>query len=203
MHPTSDKDRNQTQLSQQIDAFAWCLARRKARQLTGRLGFTESDREDIEQELLLGWLQALPRFDPLKGHLNVFSTVVLTRLTIAIWRHRQLAKSDWRKQIRLDAVDNDDGRTITSRVHEYRTRRWRRSDAECVDLAIDVAARIASLPPDLRELAERLKSQSISEIARALGTSRKTIYHKLKRLRRYFANTRLDEYLWQPKEVHA
>jgi hypothetical protein len=36
----------------------------KARQLVGRVGLTESDREDLEQEMILTCSQRLPKYNP-------------------------------------------------------------------------------------------------------------------------------------------
>ena len=36
-----------------IDEYAVRIIKYKARQLVGRVGFTESDREDLEQEMIL------------------------------------------------------------------------------------------------------------------------------------------------------
>ena len=44
-----------------IDEYAVQIIKYKARQLVGRVGFTESDREDLEQEMLMGLLQRLPK----------------------------------------------------------------------------------------------------------------------------------------------
>ena len=47
-----------------IDEYAVRIIKHKARQLVGRAGFTESDREDLEQEMMLDLLRRLPKFDP-------------------------------------------------------------------------------------------------------------------------------------------
>ena len=187
----------------QIDAFAWRMIRRKARRLANWTGFTQSDRDDIEQDLFLAWLRSLRLFDPSKAHLNAFTTVVIERHLIGILRDRQLPKRDWRRKTRLDAGDGEEDHSITSDAHQRRTGRWQRSDAERAELALDVNAAITRLPADLREIAELLKRKSISEIAREDHISRTTIYRKLKLLRRYFALMKLHEYLYHQEEVHA
>jgi transcriptional regulator of acetoin/glycerol metabolism len=58
-----------------------------------------------------------------------------------------------------------------------------------------VAGVLATLPDDLRDLAERLKRQSVSEVARELRVPRTTLYRNLERLRRHFADAHLRDYL--------
>jgi DNA-directed RNA polymerase specialized sigma24 family protein len=62
-------------------------------------------------------------------------------------------------------------------------------------VAEDVATAIASLPEPLKDLAERLKHQTISEISRDLGISRSTLNHRLVRLRQRFEAMGMREYL--------
>ena len=50
-----------------IDEYAVRIIKYKARQLVGRVGFTESDREDLEQEMILDLLQRLPKYDPARA----------------------------------------------------------------------------------------------------------------------------------------
>jgi len=57
---------------QGIDDYAVQLIKYKARQLVGRVGFTESDREDLEQEMVLDLLRRLPKFDPKRAGRNTF-----------------------------------------------------------------------------------------------------------------------------------
>ena len=47
-----------------IDPYAAGLIRFKARQLVGQAGFTASDRNDLEQDLILDLLRRLPKYDP-------------------------------------------------------------------------------------------------------------------------------------------
>jgi len=57
---SSPRDRERPEPNPQADEYVARLVRIKARQLVGRYGFTESDREDIEQELTLHLLEGVP-----------------------------------------------------------------------------------------------------------------------------------------------
>ena len=54
------------------DEYATTLMRVKARQLAGNYGFTRSDREDIEQDLILHLIQQMRHFDPKRGGETTF-----------------------------------------------------------------------------------------------------------------------------------
>jgi RNA polymerase sigma-70 factor (ECF subfamily) len=98
-------------------------------------------------------------------------------------------------------IDYDDngpielGETISQREYNARRRRFPRSPAELAQLAGDVADVLAKAPEELRDLAERLKTQSVSEIARDTGVPRTTLYEAVRHLRRRFESAGLKEYL--------
>src|SRR5262245_46018624 len=57
--------------------YAKTFIRLKARRLIGHYGFTQSDRDDIERELMLDLLARLVHFDTEKGRLVTFVRVVV------------------------------------------------------------------------------------------------------------------------------
>ena len=59
--------------------YAAKLIKFKAKQLVSTHGFTEGDRDDIEQELLLSLWLRLEGFDPRRGHLNALTKSFLLR----------------------------------------------------------------------------------------------------------------------------
>jgi hypothetical protein len=59
----------------------------------------------------------------------------------------------------------------------------------------DLADVVAHLPKELRDLAERLKSRSLSETSRELGIPRSTLQRRVHRLRQYFEDAGLRIYL--------
>ena len=70
-----------------------------------------------------------------------------------------------------------------------------RSPEEVHLLALDVHTVLASLPRRLRKIAERLKTETVSDIARRAGVSRKQIYLSVWEIRRRFEETGLRAYL--------
>ncbi len=189
-------------LNQKIDRFTRGIVRRKVSQIIGRVGFTNQDRSDLEHELILRVLQSLPSFDPGQAHRNVFTTTVVERFVANILRDKQASKRDHRRISSLNVMINitNEGptelaQTIGQRELDARRNVRPRSDEDLSQLARDLADIIATLPADLRDLAERLKSQTVSEIARDKGVPRTTVNHWVHRLRQRFEQARLRDYL--------
>lgn len=171
-----------------LDRFAQGIIRRKVRLLVSRAGFTKQDRRDLEQELVLRLLQSLDLFDPEKAHPNVFITTVVERAVAMILRDRRAKKRDSGVVRSLQQGQTQDDKSPEPADP-------RPSDEEAYDLAIDLAEVLDRLPDDLRALAERLKSQSISQAARDLGVPRTTLQRQIQRLRQCFEDAELRIYL--------
>ncbi|MDH4318968.1 MAG: sigma-70 family RNA polymerase sigma factor, partial [Desulfobulbaceae bacterium] len=62
-----------------IDKYAADLIRHKARQLVGKAGFTEHDRPDLEQELMIDLLQRMRHFNPAKAKKTTFMARIVER----------------------------------------------------------------------------------------------------------------------------
>jgi RNA polymerase sigma factor (sigma-70 family) len=171
-----------------LDRFAQGIIWRKVRLLVGRAGFTQQDHQDLEQELVLRLLQSLDVFDPEQAHLNVFITTVIERAVAMLLRERRAKKRDGGVVRSLDQGPTKDGKSPEP-VDPLP------SGEEAFDLASDLAEVLARLPEELRALAERLKSQSLSQAARDLGVPRSTLQRQAQRLRRCFEDAGLRIYL--------
>jgi RNA polymerase sigma-70 factor (ECF subfamily) len=187
---------------EKFDRFSLGIIRRKVKQLITRAGFTRQDREDLEQELFARVLQSLPSFDPGQAHRNKFITAVVERFVANILRDKQAGKRDYRRACSLNItiyVANEGpvelAETISRRELDARLGRNPRSDEELAQLACDIADVLATLPNDLQDLAERLKSETVSEIARDTGVPRTTLNESVRRLRRRFERAGLKDYL--------
>jgi RNA polymerase sigma-70 factor (ECF subfamily) len=184
------------------DRFIRGIIRRKVKQLIGRAGFTMQDREDLEQELFARVLQSLPRFNPDQAHRNKFVTTVVERYVANILRNKQAEKRDHRRITSLNVMIEitDDGltelvQTIGDRELDYRLGRQRRSEDELVQLALDLASVMATLPDDWRTFLERRKSQTMADIARELGVPRTTLNDWMRRIRKRFEKAGMQDYL--------
>ena len=186
-----------------IDPYAARLIRFKARQLVGKAGFTASDREDIEQELILDLLRRLPKYNPKRAQLNTFIARVVEHRLASLIEAQKAGIRDYRRcRCSLNECFEDaDGRSVervdTFDQEDYllRTGAQSRPSEELNRLAIDVAAVLETLPPELRELCRRLKAETVTEISRDTGVPRGTIYESIKKLREIFKDAGLRNYL--------
>ena len=186
-----------------IDPYAARLIKYKARKLVGKAGFTASDREDIEQELTLDLLRRLPKYNPKRAQLNTFIARVVEHRLASLIEAQKAGIRDYRRcRCSLNECFEDaDGRSVervdTFDQEDYllRTGGQSRPSEELSALAIDVAAVLETLPPELRELCRRLKAETVTEISRDTGVPRGTIYESIKKLREIFKDAGLRNYL--------
>ena len=186
-----------------IDPYAAGLIRFKARQLVGQAGFTASDREDLEQEMILDLLRRLPKYNPKRAQLNTFIARVVEHKIATLIEAQKAGIRDYRRcRCSLnDRFEDADGRLVervdTFDQEDYllRTGGQSRPSEELSALAIDVAAVIEGLPPELRNLCWRLMAETVSEISRDTGVPRGTIYESIKKLREIFEDAGLRDYL--------
>jgi len=187
----------------EITEFAQRLIHRKAKQLCRTAGFTAADQEDLEQELTLWLLQRLDKFSPELGHENVFFTTVIERACSTILRQQTAEKRDpARLACSLNALldDGDGGKvelgeTLSEDGRDAMTGRSARGTEERLQMALDLETVIAKLPPHLRDLAQRLKHSSITEIAQQTGIPRSSINRRVGQLRQHFEEAGLRDYL--------
>jgi RNA polymerase sigma-70 factor (ECF subfamily) len=185
-----------------IDPSVRDLIRRKARRLARRRGSTHQDREDIEQDLVLDLLERLPAFDPDKADRDVFVRMVVSHAVADLLRRTRARKRDDRSVASLGAplADEGDGppdlaAAVGRPERDARLGRRPRDDAEQAQLALDLAEVVARLPPALRDLAERLKTRSVSEVARDLGIPRTTLRDRLRVIGGRLERAGLRDYL--------
>ena len=186
-----------------IDPYAAGLIRFKARRLVGQAGFTASDREDIEQELILDLLRRRPKYNPKRAQRNTFIARVVEHRLATLIEAQKAGIRDYRRcRCSLNECFEDaDGRSVervdTFDQEDYllRTGGQSRPSEELSALAIDVAAVLETLPPELRELCRRLKAETVTEISRDTGVPRGTIYESIKKLREIFKDAGLRNYL--------
>jgi RNA polymerase sigma-70 factor (ECF subfamily) len=186
-----------------IDEYAVQIIKFKAKQLVGRVGLTDSDREDLEQEMILDLLQRLPKYNPDRAQRNTFIARVVEHKIATIIEARKAGLRDYRlcncslnerledgeggSVERMETIDQEDYLRLTAGLS--------RSTAELRDLSIDVRQAIEKLPPELRELCRRLGVDTITELSRDTGVPRGTIYESLKKLRAILEVAGLKDYL--------
>lgn len=184
------------------DRFIRGIIRRKVKQLIGFAGFTLQDRESLEQELFARVLQSLPRFNPEIAHRNKFITAVVERYVANILRNKKAEKRDHRRITSLNVMIEiiDEGptelaQTIGDCELDARLGRERRSEQDLHELALDLAAVMATLPEAWRTLLELRKSRTMPEIAEEMGVPRTTLNDWVRRIRQLFEKSHMQDYL--------
>ncbi len=185
-----------------IDPFVQNLIRKKTKQLVGKAGLRETDRDDIEQELILKLLQRLSKFDSRRGNRAAYCVTLIESQIATLLRDRQAGKRNPRRVCSLNRSVSSDSNdqidmsgAIDSRGHDRRLGREARSDEELAQLALDLTEVLGRLPRGKREMLESLKTESVSEIARRLKLPRSTLSDQISRLRHLFEEAGLEKYL--------
>lgn len=186
-----------------IDEYTVRLITFKAKQLTAHPGFSEADREDLEQELLLDLLRRQPKYDPARAQHNTFVARVVEHRAASLIEERKAGLRDYRLQAFSlnDHIEDDDGvryeRAETFDQDDYllRTGRQSRSSDELRDLGIDVRSVVDQSPPKLRDLCQGLMRDSITDVSRETGIPRSTLYGIIDKVRVAFKDAELEAYL--------
>ncbi|MCA9090576.1 MAG: hypothetical protein KDA90_18300 [Planctomycetaceae bacterium] len=161
-----------------VDYATWYIGR-KAEQLAGHYGFAEDEDEDIRQELLLHLLQQWPAFDPNVAKATTFIQNVIDFKVCELIRDQERQKRDYRREEPLtDEAECGllDGTRGQPEVSDY----------DLIALRADCETIIASLPRDLRQLAELLKETSPSDAARRMQLPLMTVVDRIDELRERF-----------------
>lgn len=187
-----------------VDPYAVQLIKTKARLLVGQVGFTESDCDDLEQELLRDLLERLPKYNPDRGRRSTFIACVVNRKVAKLIRHRKQQRRDYRRNGRSldDLIENPQGgcvrlgESVSQDDYDLRMGTYSQPEVDRLDMRLDISMAIAELPPHLHDLVELLRTHSIAAAARELGIPRSTLYGSgLARLREVFEDRGLREYL--------
>ena len=176
------------------ERFVIRLIRQKLRQLIDRFGCMRSDRRDLEQQLIQGLLERHRLFNPFVATWEAFATMIVDFQIATILEERSAAKREYRFHLTSlsEMVPDSDGELVdlATQISEKHLERVtgveRPADQRNVDLAHDVGVVLSKLPPDLRDLAEQLKTMSVAELSRKSGVPRSTLRDRICKLREYF-----------------
>jgi RNA polymerase sigma-70 factor, ECF subfamily len=172
----------------------------KARKMVGKAGLNQSDLDDLVQDIWVDLVQRVPGFDPRRSQHRTFCSRLVDHKASNILRDRRAKRRDRRRcrSLNIPLIDGeyrDHADLLASDVHDSRTGCVRRSDEEQADLAADTANIMAKMPVELRDLCRRLQSQPLTVIAREVGIPRTTLQESIKKIRRYFEDADLWDYV--------
>ena len=175
--------------------YAKSCVRVKARQLSQRSEFRQSDEDDLQQDLWLTLLNESRRFDPQRASLNTFVDRVVNsaacmilrrpyrqkraqgRRALSLERTRVAVSGEVKKPLAHFISDADLARRIGATRSDETARH---DDAKAFDHAVD------AMPDDVRDVCRQVMGGSISSAARELGMSRRQVREALQAARPYF-----------------
>lgn len=173
----------------------------KSFQLVGQYGFTITDHEDIEHDLVLAVLEAAPAWNPKLATRSTYDNRIVNRKIATIIRHRKRERRDYRRTgVSLDEVTTDENGSLLTRGDvlsddaDCRSASGR-SAADLIDLAADLRTALERLDPELQQLCCLLNTHTKAAIARELGVSKPTVLKRCKAIRDHFSKLGLEEYL--------
>lgn len=179
------------------------LLRTKSHQLARQARFRDSERPDLEQDLLAHVLKQAHHYDPSRASVNTFiDRVVASAFAMMVRSRRRLKRAAGFGAVSLDNTfvgrERDGLRTPLSHVVQEGhlpchggTRPP--DDQERIDLAFDVARAMESLTPRQREIARRLASDSEAAVARKMGISRRRVRQAVEAIREHFERAGLKK----------
>ncbi len=193
-----------------LPQYVTTLIQITARKTIGKYCLTESDRDDLEQQITLEVIRRRSKFDPAKAQEKTFLARVVKHAIADIIAARKAACRDYRREegslsqwvlveSHSDSFHNE-WATGAELVTEQDARRHLSKSVsdpdELRDLAIDMSNAAATLPERLRNVCEHLKELgSAREVANAMGLHRSTIYEAIKEIRTHFEEAGLTSYL--------
>lgn len=174
-----------------LDEYTETTVFHKVDRLIGRLGFTEDDRDDLQQDLALYLIQGLKHFDPSRARRSTFITRCIEHRIADIIRHRHRARRDTRRSFRFSTDDDGEAQISATALADTASDRER----ERADIRIDVSSVIATLPARLVTICELLPTHSPFAISRKLGVSKQSVYRDRDAIRAAFAAAGLMVYV--------
>ena len=185
-----------------IDEFAVRLIKKMARRLIGSAGFTESDRDDLEQEMAMDLLLRLPKYQEGRAARKAFIAVAIRHKAASLIEAQEASNRDYRKvAYSLDQDSEDEKGEVTSGYDRLDKEillepsdRPGSAEVDQMCLALDIDRVLRKLSPDLRQLCELLAEFNVTEIARTTGQCRDTIYRRIKTLQQVFESEGLRDF---------
>lgn len=175
-----------------LDEYAQSTIHHKVDRLIGHHGFTETDREDLEQDLAVAVLECQARYDASRGKPSTYiSRCIEHRLVDLIRRNRRQCRDVFRER----AIVYDDEDAAEACVYDGLADPDSARPQGLSDLRMDLSSVIARMPQRLRRICALLRTHSPFAISKELGVPKQRIYQDIGRIRERFAAAGMDGYL--------
>ncbi|GAB0057950.1 hypothetical protein SIID45300_02284 [Candidatus Magnetaquicoccaceae bacterium FCR-1] len=160
-----------------IDTNAIRVIRFKARQLSRLPGFSSSEIEDLEQEMVIDVLRRMPNFDPERAGLPTFISRIIGHCAATlVTRNRVDSLEGKMTRFSLDELETGIASEMTG-TH---------SGMDHIHLAIDIGRLLCRLPNEHRRICQLLVLLDKPAIPQRLGMGRTTFYRRLGEIRSHF-----------------
>lgn len=181
-----------------LDEYATKLVKRAVRRLIGRFGFTRTDGQDLEQDVILHLLRQMGRFDPKRSGKNTFVNRIIRNKVISIIRHRCAEQRHYARvacSLNEPISERNGGCADRGNYVDPASDRRRTNAGELpVDLALDLARARDSLGVELRAVWDALLDGSESEAARRLNCSRFVVHARFAKICAHLKESGLADY---------
>lgn len=186
-----------------IDSYALSFIRKQTQKLIGHPYFTRDDFEDIEQELVLDYIIRWKDFDPSKGHYISFIHMVVKRKAYNILQEIEAMKrNQGERPVSLNDLlyqDTEDEAVELIDTISSDEALWGNAyfgwDQLSADLRSDLQKAISALPEDLQVICEKLKTMTVTDVAKELGIPRGNVNNAIVKLRKIMGKAGLKIYL--------
>ena len=187
---------------EKVIEYATKRAEFKAKQVTEQVPAL-GEVEDIMQELLLDVLERLPKYNGDRAGMRTFVCRIMNNKVADLFKpHTAACRGGGQTMESLDdSVPGEDGESVplfctvdAACIRAHRGIKPRPAH-ELRDLKMDVAAAVATLPPELQQLCEMLKTKAPSDVIRETGIARSSFYRKIAVIQAVFTRAGLDEYI--------
>lgn len=182
------------------------LIKTKAQSYSKVRALRELSVEDLEQQMWEWWYVLGIQFDHVRGDIVTFADVLFNNQFKNLIVAQRAAKRDHRLCTRSldEPVDVSDETDATLHdvydADEYfeKTGGSIAGSASRRELSLDLHTVLNGLPANLRELAIRRSTQTITQAAAEMGISRETAHVWQRRVREEFRKAGLQDYLVRP-----
>lgn len=186
-----------------IDSYALSFIRQQINKMIGHPYFSRDDYEDLEQELVLDFILRWPDFDASKGSKISFIQMVVTRRCsniikeIETMKRGQGEKPSSLNQLLYNDTDGDAIELIEAISSDEGL--WGNAyfgwDQLSADLRSDLQKAISTLPEDLQVICEKLKTMTVTDVAKDIGIPRSNVNNAIVKLREIMGKAGLKIYL--------
>ena len=164
--------------------------------------YTDEDREDAAQELLVHLWARSSSYVPGRGHVNALERAIIRNKFASLIEHRQAMKrgGDERHLSLNQEVGYEEKRPIErgdlldQDASLRRLGRARRSFVDEADLRMAVEEFLSKLPPKLRALAEKLLEDLPTHVAEEAGIPWGTLFDRIAKMRKPATDVDLQEF---------